>query len=69
VSSLFPVEPEDESARLQFLYDRLAARFGFAAAEVRLSDRKLTGGEIVYGRPHRHWQPVWFYSSSVRTSM
>jgi hypothetical protein len=53
VSSLFPVEPEDESARLQFLYDRLAARFGFAAAEVRLSDRKLTGGEIVYGRPHR----------------
>ncbi|HMA18044.1 MAG TPA: SprT-like domain-containing protein [Thermoanaerobaculia bacterium] len=53
MSSLFPVEPEDESARLQFLYDRLADRFGFAAAEVRLSDRKLTGGEIVYGQPHR----------------
>jgi hypothetical protein len=53
VSSLFPVEPEDERARLQFLYDRLAARFDFDAAEVRLSDRKLTGGEIVYGRPHR----------------
>jgi hypothetical protein len=53
VSSLFPVEPENESASLQFLYDRLAARFGFAAAEVRLSGRKLSGGEIVYGRPHR----------------
>ena len=53
MSSLFPVEPEDERARLQILYDRLAARFGFDAAEVRLSDRKLTGGEIVYGRPHR----------------
>jgi hypothetical protein len=52
VSSLFPVEPEDESACLQFLYDRLAARFGFAAAEVRLSGRKLSGGEIVYGHPH-----------------
>jgi hypothetical protein len=53
VSSLFPVEPEDESACLQFLYDRLAARFGFASAEVRLSGRKLSGGEIVYGPPHR----------------
>jgi hypothetical protein len=53
VSSLFPVEPEDERARLQFLYDRLAARFGFGDADVRLSDRKLTGGEIVYGCPHR----------------
>jgi SprT-like family protein len=53
VSSLFPVEPENEGAHLQFLYDRLAAGFGFGAAEVRLSDRKLTGGEIVYGRPHR----------------
>jgi hypothetical protein len=53
VSSLFPVEPADERARLQSLYDRLAARFGFANAEVRLSGRKLTGGEIVYGRPHR----------------
>lgn len=53
MSSLFPVEPEDESAGLQFLYDRLAARFGFAAAEVRLSGRKLSGGEIVYGTPHR----------------
>jgi hypothetical protein len=53
VSSLFPVEPEDERAHLQFLYDRLAARFGFGAADVRLSDRKLTGGEILYGRPHR----------------
>jgi predicted SprT family Zn-dependent metalloprotease len=53
VSSLFPDEPADERALLQFLYDRLAARFRFGAAEVRLSDRKLTGGEIMYGRPHR----------------
>jgi len=53
VSALFPDEPADERALLQFLYDRLAARFRFGAARVRLSDRKLTGGEIVYGRPHR----------------
>jgi len=53
VGSLFPDEPADERDLLQFLYDRLAARFHFGAAEVRLSDRKLTGGEIVYGRPHR----------------
>lgn len=53
MGSLFPDEPADEGARLQSLYDRLATRFGFGAAEVRLSDRKLTGGEIVYGRPHR----------------
>jgi len=53
VSSLFPDEPADERALLQFLYDRLAARFRFGAAQVRLSDRKLTGGEILYGRPHR----------------
>ena len=53
MGALFPDEPADEGARLQFLYDRLAARFGFGAAEVRLSNRKLTGGEIVYGRPHR----------------
>jgi len=53
VGSLFPDEPADERDLLQFLYDRLAARFHFGAAEVRLSDRKLTGGDIVYGRPHR----------------
>jgi predicted SprT family Zn-dependent metalloprotease len=53
VSSLFPDEPADERALLQFFYDRLAARFHFGGAEVRLSDRKLTGGEILYGRPHR----------------
>jgi len=53
VSSLFPEETPDERERLQFLYDRLAARFGLDPAEVRLSDRKLTGGEIVYGPPHR----------------
>jgi len=46
------VEPEPE-ARLQLLYDRLAARFDFGAARVRISRRKLTGGEIVYGKPHR----------------
>ena len=40
-------------SRLQLLYDRLASRFGFEPARVRLSRRKLTGGEIVYGPPHR----------------
>jgi predicted SprT family Zn-dependent metalloprotease len=53
VSSLFAVEPQGEEARLQLLYDRLAARFSFGAARVRLSTRKLTGGEIRYGQPHR----------------
>jgi predicted SprT family Zn-dependent metalloprotease len=53
VSSLFAVEPQSDEARLQFLYDRLAARFSFEAARVRLSTRKLTGGEIRYGHPHR----------------
>lgn len=53
MSSLFPEAPVDKRALLQFFYDRLAVRFGFGAADVRLSDRKLTGGEIVYGRPHR----------------
>ena len=53
VSSLFSDEPAGEEARLQFLYDRLATRFGFGAATVRLSTRKLTGGEIRYGLPHR----------------
>lgn len=52
MSALFPVEPLDDGARLQRLYDRLAARFGLGAARVRLSRRKLTGGEIRYGRPH-----------------
>jgi hypothetical protein len=47
-----PPEP-DAALRLQFLYDRLAARFGFGPARVRLSRRKLTGGVIVYGAPHR----------------
>lgn len=53
MSSLFAIEPQDDEARLQLLYDRLAARFSFEAARVRLSTRKLTGGEIRYGRPHR----------------
>jgi predicted SprT family Zn-dependent metalloprotease len=53
VSCLFPLEPLSEEERLQFLYDRLAARFGFGAATVRLSQRKLTGGHILYGDPHR----------------
>jgi predicted SprT family Zn-dependent metalloprotease len=53
VSSLFSLEPLDEEERLQGLYDRLAARFGFGAALVRLSRRKLTGGHILYGSPHR----------------
>jgi predicted SprT family Zn-dependent metalloprotease len=53
VSSLFAVEPQGDEARLQFLYDRLAESFSFGAARVRLSARKLTGGEIRYGQPHR----------------
>jgi predicted SprT family Zn-dependent metalloprotease len=53
VSPLLLVEETDPETRLQLLYDRLAARFGFHPARVRLSRRKLTGGEIVYGPPHR----------------
>ena len=53
VSLLFPLGPLDEERRLQFLYDRLADRFGLGPAAIRLSRRKLTGGEIVYGVPHR----------------
>lgn len=49
----FPIADPDPEARLQLLYDRLAARFGFDPAGVRVSRRKLTGGEIVYGPPHR----------------
>lgn len=51
--TLFAFEEPDDRARLQRLYDRLAARFGLDPARVRLSRRKLTGGEIVYGPPHR----------------
>ena len=50
---LFDFEAPGEEETLQLLYDRLAARFGLGAARVRLSRRKLTGGEIRYGRPHR----------------
>jgi hypothetical protein len=53
VSLLFPVEALDDEALLQLTYDRLAARLGLGPAVVRLSSRKLTGGEIVYGSPHR----------------
>jgi predicted SprT family Zn-dependent metalloprotease len=52
VQSLFPEAAPDDRARLQALYDRIAARFGLGAADIRLSRRKLTGGEIRYGRPH-----------------
>lgn len=53
MSSLFPLEPLGEEEQLQALYDRLAVRFGLGAAVVRLSRRKLTGGHIFYGSPHR----------------
>lgn len=46
---LFDLPAHDERARLQGLYDRLAARFSFGPAVVRLSRRRLTGGEIAYG--------------------
>ena len=47
------MEPASDEDRLQLLYDRLAARLAFGPARVILSRRKLTGGEIRYGRPHR----------------
>jgi len=53
LSSLFPLEPLGAETELQRLYDRLAERFPLGPASVRLSRRKLTGGEIRYGRPHR----------------
>jgi hypothetical protein len=52
-SPLFPLPQPDPEEKLQVLYDRLAARFGLDPARIVLSRRKLTGGEIVYGRPHR----------------
>ncbi|HYB52605.1 MAG TPA: SprT-like domain-containing protein [Thermoanaerobaculia bacterium] len=53
MSGLFAIPDSDPERQLQFLYDRLAYRFGFGPAVVRLSRRKLTGGEILYGNPHR----------------
>lgn len=52
MGALFPVEQLDDEERLQRLYDRLAVRFGLGPARVRLSSRKLTGGDIVYGKRH-----------------
>jgi predicted SprT family Zn-dependent metalloprotease len=52
VALLFELPAPDARARLQGLYDRLAARFSFGPARVRLSTRRLTGGEILYGSPH-----------------
>ncbi|HYX20046.1 MAG TPA: SprT-like domain-containing protein [Thermoanaerobaculia bacterium] len=49
----FPMAEPDAEVRLQHLYDRLSERFHFGSARVRVSPRKLTGGEIVYGKPHR----------------
>ncbi|MEX0880625.1 MAG: SprT-like domain-containing protein [Thermoanaerobaculia bacterium] len=53
MESLFPLPDPDPEARLQLLYDRLAARFGLDPARLKISRRKLTGGQIVYGPPHR----------------
>ena len=50
---LFSIDEPEPGSRLQRLYDRVAARFGFDPAHVRVSRRKLTGGHIVYGPPHR----------------
>lgn len=49
---LFTVEA-DERVELQRLYDALADRFGLHPAKVIVSKRKLTGGHITYGPPHR----------------
>ena len=51
-ASLFDAPEPDDEALLQRFYDRMAARFGLDPARVRLSSRKLTGGEIIYGPPH-----------------
>jgi predicted SprT family Zn-dependent metalloprotease len=53
VELLFAIEEAEPGLHLQRLYDRVAARFGFDAARVRVSRRKLTGGHIEYGPPHR----------------
>ena len=44
---------EETAWQAGWLFDRLADRFGLGAAIIRLSRRKLTGGEIAYGNPHR----------------
>jgi predicted SprT family Zn-dependent metalloprotease len=53
VELLFPIAEPEPGVRLQRLYDLLATRFGFDPARVRVSRRKLTGGEILCGPPHR----------------
>jgi predicted SprT family Zn-dependent metalloprotease len=53
VEPLFTIEEPEPGLGLQRLYDRVAARFGFDPARVRVSRRKLTGGHIEYGPPHR----------------
>ena len=50
---LFSIPELEDDLCLQRLYDRLAARFGLDPACVRVSRRKLTGGHIEYGSPHR----------------
>ncbi len=52
MSSLFEIVTLSDEERLQLLYDRLAERFHLDPARVRLSRRKLTGGQILYGPPH-----------------
>jgi SprT-like family len=53
VELLFSIEEPEPGIRLQRLYDRVAVRFGFDPARVTVSRRKLTGGHIEYGPPHR----------------
>ncbi|HEY4229811.1 MAG TPA: SprT-like domain-containing protein [Thermoanaerobaculia bacterium] len=50
---LFSIEEPEPGFSLQRLYDRVAARFGLDPARVQVSRRKLTGGHIEYGPPHR----------------
>ncbi len=50
---LFSIPAADDEQRLQLLYNRLSECFQFGPARVQLSRRKLTGGEIQYGAPHR----------------
>src|SRR5690349_2175547 len=53
VKLLFSIEEPGPGLRLQRLYDRVAAGFGLDPARVQVSRRKLTGGHIEYGPPHR----------------
>lgn len=56
-------EDQADLAALREEYERLRGAWGFGPAAIRLSRRRLTGGVIHYGHPHRidislHMSPV-----------